>query len=76
LNQDGLFLLTDVCRLIPFSTHQLRYQAKRNRNAREEYGIWKDADLNAFVVDMTIFSAWINELWGKTLKNGGEHQTS
>lgn len=64
LKQNGTFLLTSVCKLIPFSAHQLRYRAKRNPNSKEEYGIWKEKDLNAFVVDMTTFSAWIKTLWG------------
>lgn len=64
LKQEGTFLLTSVCKLIPFSAHQLRYRAKRNPDSKAEYGIWKEKDLNAFVVDMKVFSAWIKTLWG------------
>ena len=63
LRQKGVFFLTEVCTLIPFSTHQLRYQAKQNPNAKKEYGVWKDEELNAFVVDMERFAPWINMLW-------------
>ena len=63
LEQKGLFFLTEVCRIIPFSTHQLRYQAKRNPHAQKEYGIWKDLELNAFLVDMERFAPWIRSLW-------------
>lgn len=63
LKQDGIFLLTAVCKLIPFSAHQLRYRAKTNPDAASEYGIWKEPEINAFVVDMGIFSKWIKELW-------------
>lgn len=63
LNQKGLFLLSEVCQLIPFSTYQIRYQAKQNDNAEKEYGIWKDTNINRFVVDMEIFAAWIRNLW-------------
>jgi len=63
LKQDGIFRLTSVCRLIPFSAHQLRYRAKTNPEAATEYGIWKESDLNAFVVDMKIFSTWVRGLW-------------
>ena len=63
LKQRGLFLLTSVCKLIPFSAHQLRYRAKTNNRSREEYGIWKERDLNAFVVDMEVFSKWVKGLW-------------
>lgn len=63
LKQKGIFLLTAVCKLIPFSAHQLRYRAKRNPQSKTEYGIWKEKDLNAFVVDMEIFSKWVKTLW-------------
>lgn len=63
LKQTGLFLLTDVCAKIPFSANQLRHQAKRNPNSRQEYGIWKDEELNLFVVDMEPFAKWITQLW-------------
>lgn len=63
LNQKGLFLLSEVCQLIPFSTYQIRYQAKQNDNAEKEYGIWKDTNINRFVVDMEIFARWIRNLW-------------
>ncbi len=63
LEQKGIFYLTEVCTLIPFSTHQLRYQAKQNPRSREEYGIWKEEELNSFVVDMERFALWIKKLW-------------
>lgn len=63
LKQKGIFLLTSVCKLIPFSAHQLRYRAKTNPKADTEYGIWKEKDLNAFVVDMDIFAVWVKGLW-------------
>ena len=63
LQQPGHFLLSEVCELIPFSTYQIRYQAKQNKRAREEYGIWKDPVMSRFVVDMPVFSSWIKSLW-------------
>ena len=63
IHQKGVYFLTDVCRVIPFTSHQLRYQAKRHPKAREELGIWKDPDVNAFVVDMELFGPWISRLW-------------
>ena len=63
LKQKGLFLLSEICELIPFSTYQIRYQAKQNPNAAEEYGIWKDKELNRFVVNMEVFAVWIKNLW-------------
>lgn len=63
LKQKGIFLLSEVCELIPFSTYQIRYQTKKNKNAVEEYGIWKDPELNRFVVNMEVFSEWVKKLW-------------
>jgi len=70
LAMSGTFLLTDVCDLIPFSAHQIRYQAKaKPGRAREEFGVSLDSE-NRWVVDMPIFSKWIKELWKNT--NGWE----
>ncbi|QTD52382.1 hypothetical protein [Sulfidibacter corallicola] len=63
LHQRGLFYLTDVCKRIPFSAHQLRYQAKRRENPRREIGVFKDRELNTYLVDMEIFAPWINHIW-------------
>jgi hypothetical protein len=63
LKQKGIFLLSEVCELIPFSTYQIRYQANKVENSAETYGIWKDEQLNRFVVDMEKFSGWIKSLW-------------
>ena len=69
LQQEGIFLLAEVCRLLPFNSHQLRYQAKKHDNARKALGIWKDEDLGSFVVDMEPFAKWIQVLW-----EGGFHE--
>ena len=63
LQRNGRFFLTDVCRHLPFSAHQLRYQAKNNPNAKQDYGLWKDPKLNAFIVEMEVFSQWVKRLW-------------
>ena len=63
LKEKGLFYLVDVCRHIPFTPNQIRYHANRNSNSRELYGVWKDEYLNAFLVDMEVFSQWIAKLW-------------
>ena len=68
LEQKGIFLLAEVCRLLPFNSHQLRYQVKQHTNAKRAYGVWKDPDLGYFVVDMEPFSNWIKTLW-----EGGFH---
>ncbi len=63
LNQKGRFYLTDVCEKIPFSTHQIRYQVRRTQNPKEEYGVWKDDQYKAYLVDMPIFSRWMKRIW-------------
>ena len=63
LKQKGWYYLTDVCDHIPFSAHQIRYQANKTSDSREKFGVWKDTDLNSFVVDMELFSTWIKSLW-------------
>jgi hypothetical protein len=63
LDQAGIFVLADVCRLLPFKAHQLRYQAKKEPNSRQLYGVWKDPDIGLFVVDMEPFAKWIKKLW-------------
>ncbi|MDJ0835160.1 MAG: hypothetical protein QNK37_01510 [Acidobacteriota bacterium] len=63
LEQRGHFLLSQVCKLIPFNGSQMRYLAKRNPKAAQEFGIWKDEVLGAYIVDMGRFSVWIKQLW-------------
>ncbi len=63
LSQTGRFYLTDVCEKIPFSTHQIRYQVRRCDNPKEEYGVWKDDQYKAYLVDMERFSAWMKRIW-------------
>ncbi len=67
LTQKGLFFLSDVCKLIPFSSHQLRYQSKRAGNPHADIGVFKDEELKTYVVDMEIFSVWIKNQWQKGL---------
>ncbi len=64
LEQEGVFLLSEVCKKIPFAVNQLRHQAKKNPAAKAEWGIWKDQDLSVYLVDMALFSKWVRELWG------------
>ena len=66
LTQKGLFHLADVCKLIPFSAHQLRYQAKRRAHSRREIGVFKDAEVKGYLVDMEIFAGWILVVWRET----------
>lgn len=63
LMQEGQFYLTEVCDKIPFTAHQIRYQVRRNKKARKEFGVWKDLDYKTYIVDMDIFSHWIRTIW-------------
>lgn len=62
LKQEGWFPLAEVCNKLPFSLSQIRHQAKKNPNSREEYGVWKDERMNLFLVDMEPFARWIKSL--------------
>ena len=65
LEQEGIYLLSEVCRIIPFSLNQLRYRAKKVPRSKEVFGVWKDPELGVFVVDMERFAPWIRQLWLK-----------
>jgi hypothetical protein len=59
LVQKGNFLLSQVCRCIPFSSSQLRHQARKLTTA--ECGIFKREE--TYLVRMEIFGPWISRLW-------------
>lgn len=63
LAEKGVFRLSEVCRLIPFTSHQIRYQAKQRPDAEKEMGVWKEPALNAYLVDMERFSHWLAKVW-------------
>ena len=63
LEESDIFLLTDVCNLVPFSPFQLRYQARRNPDPRANLGIWKDEESQRWLIDMSTFSPWIKKVW-------------
>ena len=63
LSEKGLFYLANVCEKIPFKAHQIRHQVRGNRNARQEFGVWKDPFYQTYVVEMEVFAAWIKTLW-------------
>jgi len=67
LSQPGQFYLTDVCEKIPFSAHQIRYQCRRNKNSRTEFGVWKDDGYKTYVVEMEVLSRWIRTLWSRAI---------
>ncbi len=66
LTKKGTFFLRDVCARIPFSPSQLRYQAQNNPSSRKEFGVWKDEELNSYLVDMGTFAPWITAIWNET----------
>jgi len=43
LEQKGLFLLSEVCSILPFKAHQLRYQAKQHPDSRRAYPLCQDS---------------------------------
>ena len=69
LSMKGQFYLSDVCEKIPFTSHQIRYQARQNENAREEFGVWKDPAYKTYIVEMEAFSKWIARVWRNVTVN-------
>lgn len=59
LNANGVFLLTEVCRLVPITPNQMRYRARTVPEAQSTIGVWKDEDLKVYLVDMPVFGAWL-----------------
>lgn len=69
----GVYRLSDVCKKLPFSASQLRYQCKqRGAKSRDEIGIWKDPELNVFLVDIRNFAPWIKYLWSGGFETAGK----
>ena len=75
LRQTGVFSLAQVAKRLPFTTHQLRYQAKQNPESKRQFGLWKDEKLNLYVVDMEPFSHWIKSLWEGNFSPSGRQAT-
>ena len=69
IRESGIFLLTDVCSLIPFSANQVRHMTYKNPDPRKNMGVWKDEELSLIVVDMAIFGPWLHDVWKDTLQN-------
>jgi len=63
LKQKGVFALSDVCRLIPFSNHHFRYQVKKNQHAKTQMGVWKDNQEKIYLVKMDVFAPWLETIW-------------
>lgn len=59
LAQKGVFLLSQVCRCIPFSSNQLRHQARKL--PVEECGIFRKQE--TYLVQMEVFGPWLSRLW-------------
>jgi len=61
--ETGVFKLSEVTKLLPMNTHQIRHQAKVNPGAKDIMGVWKDEEAGIFLVDMSIFGPWFAKLW-------------
>ncbi len=57
---EGVFLLTEVCRLLPFTVHQIRYQSIKNPS---KMGVAKNRILGKYLVDIAIFGPWVKKKW-------------
>jgi hypothetical protein len=63
LSSKSRFKLTEVCAKLPLKPHQIRNQAKKLKYPRRDIGVWKDKELNLFLVDMDVFGPFFGELW-------------
>ena len=62
LQQDGVFYLQEVCSKLPFKNSQIRHQVRRQQNLHV-IGVWKEATVGFYLVEMPRFSAWVRQLW-------------
>lgn len=69
LAENGCFVLSEVCKKLPFSPYQIRHQAKKVKSSREIMGVWKDSKIRRFVVDMKVFRKWVQNTWQKDFGN-------
>jgi hypothetical protein len=60
---EGVYLLTEVCKLIPFTVHQIHFQAKKHPQARQKLGVWRDETLGVYLVNLVAFSPWLRTTW-------------
>lgn len=65
LAQKGLFLLSQVCKCIPFSSGQLRHQARKL--TVEQCGIYKNGV--TYLIKMEVFGPWLSRLWQEGFQN-------
>ena len=64
ITQRGVFYLSDVCKLIPFTNATLRYKATDPKIAKV-MGVRKDQVRGTYVVDMETFGPWLADFWRK-----------
>ncbi len=65
LAQKGIFYLSEVCEKLPLTPHHIKYQVRRNKKSREQFGVWKDIEYKTYLVDMEVFSKWIEKIWNE-----------
>lgn len=64
LNMEGNFLLSEVCKTMPFTAAQVRQEVRNSKvDSRLEFGVWKDPNHKGYLVDMPRFAAWIKSIW-------------
>ena len=66
---EGIYLLTDICTIIPFTTYQIRYQAKKLNDSKKVMGVWKDKTFKLFFVDLAYFNPWLRRIWSSGFTN-------
>ena len=73
LQEDGMFLLNDVCALMPVSSNMIRARIRKDtpNKTRCELGVWKDEETGLFLVEMELFAKWIRRIWGDLIPAQG-----
>jgi len=60
---EGIYLLHEICRLIPFTTQQLRYKVRALPDSKRTMGVWRDPTTKVYLVDLATFGPWLKATW-------------
>lgn len=61
LGRKETYRLSDVCLILPVQAHRLKYQAQSLPDSRGTMGVYRDAALRIYLVEMAVFSVWIEQ---------------
>lgn len=55
------YRLADVCLVLPVQARRLKHQARLLPDSRETMGVYSDASRRIFLVEMAVFSVWVEQ---------------